>query len=92
MRNEHLSARVDPILALKTQLGHTLGELLKEGNADDIAWTIGTDRPRVSELRRGKLARFSLETLIRYLDRLGHRAGITVTRVRPTARQARRND
>jgi len=41
---------------------------------------IGTDRPRISELRRGKLDRFSLETLIRYLGRLQHRVDISVTR------------
>jgi len=41
---------------------------------------IGTDRPRISELRRGKLDRSSLETLIRYLGRLQHRVEISVTR------------
>jgi predicted XRE-type DNA-binding protein len=54
--------------------------LLAGWNADDVAVLIGTDRPRISELRRGKLDRFSLETLIRYLVRLGHRVDVTVTR------------
>ena len=83
MRNEHLTTRVDPVVALKAQLGDRLAGLLQDGNADDLAWVIGTDRPRVSELRRGKLTRFSLGTLIRYLGRLNHRVDITVTRVRP---------
>ena len=87
MRHEYLRARPDPIPALKQQLGDTLAELLKEGNADDIAAFIGTDRPRVSELRRRKLTRFSLETLIRYLDRLDHRIEINVTRARPNFRR-----
>ena len=63
MRNEYLTPRIDPIPALKAQLGQTLAALLKGDNADDVAWSIGTDRPRVSELRRGTLTRFSLETL-----------------------------
>jgi predicted XRE-type DNA-binding protein len=73
-------SRVDPVPALKQQLGSELARLLAGWNADDIAVWIGTDRPRISELRRGKLDRFSLETLIRYLARLGHRVDVTVTR------------
>jgi predicted XRE-type DNA-binding protein len=86
MRNERLTQRVDPIPPLKRQLGQALAELLKGGNADDIASFIGTDQPRVSELSRGKLTRFSLETLIRYLERLDHGVDITVTHVRPNVR------
>jgi predicted XRE-type DNA-binding protein len=78
-------SRVDPIPALKRQLGTELARLLAGWNADDIAVVIGTDRPRISELRRGKLARFSLETLIRYLARLGHRVDVSVTRARLVA-------
>jgi predicted XRE-type DNA-binding protein len=77
--------RVDPIPALKQQLGAELARLVAGWNADDIAVVIGTDRPRISELRRGKLARFSLETLIRYLARLRCRVDVTVTQV-PIAR------
>ena len=80
-------SRVDPIPALKQQLGGELARLLAGWNADDIAVVIGTDRPRVSELRRGKLARFSLETLIRYLSRLGQRVDVSVTR-EPIGRRA----
>jgi predicted XRE-type DNA-binding protein len=73
---------IDPIPPLKQQLGAELAKLLAGWNADDIAVVIGTDRPRISELRRGRLARFSLETLIRYLARLQHRVDMTVTRER----------
>jgi predicted XRE-type DNA-binding protein len=69
---------VDPIPALKRQLGAELAVLLAHWNADDVAALIGTDRPRISELRRGKLGRFSLETLIRYVTRLRHRVELTV--------------
>jgi predicted XRE-type DNA-binding protein len=71
---------IDSIPALKQQLGRDLARLLAGWNADDIAVLIGTDRPRISELRRAKLDRFSLETLIRYLTRLGHRVDVSVTR------------
>ena len=77
--------RVDPIPALKRQLGDELARLLARWNADDVAALIGTDRWRISDLRRGKLDRFSLETLIRYLARLGHAVEITVV-CAPSAR------
>jgi predicted XRE-type DNA-binding protein len=65
------SARMrDPIPELKRQAGAELAVLVEGWNADDVAVLLGTDRPRISELRRGKLDRFSLETLIRYLTRL----------------------
>ena len=88
MSTESLRRRIDPIPALKRQLGQTLAELLTGWNADDVASFIGTDRPRVSELRRGKLTRVSLETLIRYLERLDHRVDMNVTHVRPAFRRS----
>ena len=69
---------VNPIPELKRQLGAELAVLLAHWNADDIATLIGTDRPRISELRRGKLGRFSLETLIRYVTRLRYRVELNV--------------
>ena len=83
-------ATADPIPPLKQQLGAELAKLLTGWNADDIAVVIGTDRPRVSELRRGQLARFSLETLIRYLARLQHRVDLTVTKERVTRERVAR--
>jgi predicted XRE-type DNA-binding protein len=68
----------DPIPALKQQLGAELAVLLEGWNADDVAELIGTDRPRISELRRGKLDRFSLETLIRYVSRLRRRVDLVI--------------
>jgi len=76
------SAR-DPIRDLKQRAGAALAPLLEGWNADDVAAVIGTDRPRVSELRRGKLDRFSLETLIRYLTRLGQHVELHVAPVHP---------
>ncbi len=82
----------DPIPELKRQLGAAIAPLVTGWNADDIGAFIGTDRARISELRRGKLDRFSLETLIRYLDRLRRTVELRVV-VRaipaPTATPAR---
>ena len=78
---------IDPIPELKRQVGAELAALIKEGNADNIAAHLGTDRPRVSEIRRGKLERFSLETLIRYVTRLHRRVELQITYPFPNRRQ-----
>jgi predicted XRE-type DNA-binding protein len=41
-------------------------------NGDDIGTVLGVDRSRVADLRHGRLARFSLETLVRLLVRAGY--------------------
>jgi hypothetical protein len=74
----------DPIPELKRQAGAELAVLLAGWNADDIAALIGTDRARISELRRGKLERFSLEALIRFLTRLGRRVELRTSDPRAT--------
>lgn len=37
----------------------------------EIAKMLGITRPRVSDLMRGKLSKFSLEALLGFLDRMG---------------------
>ena len=61
----------DPIPALKRQVAAQLVRELEGWNADDIGDILGTDRRRIGNIRRGRLERFSLETLMRYLARLG---------------------
>jgi hypothetical protein len=75
----------DPIPELKRIAGAELARLIGTWNGDDIGVVIGTDRCRVAELRRGKLDRFSLETLIRYLTRLRHQVELRIT-ARPVRR------
>ena len=70
---------IDPIPALKRELGAQLAPLVRGWNADDIAYALRTDRSRIAELRREKLDRFSLETLIRYLTRAGMCVELRVT-------------
>jgi predicted XRE-type DNA-binding protein len=69
---------VDPIPDLKKQIGDEIAKRIAERGQWEVAVWIGTDQPRVSELRRGKLGRFSLETLIRYLSKLRCRVSVTL--------------
>jgi predicted XRE-type DNA-binding protein len=55
-------------------------------NADEVAAFLGTDQPRISDIRRGKLERFSLVTLIRYLTRLRCRVELQIAADRPMYR------
>jgi hypothetical protein len=87
-----LSCRMlnDPIPALKRAAGAQLAVLVAGWNADDIAYLLGTDRSRIAELRRGKLYRFSLERLIRFLTRAGQIVELRVTEpVRPSRKPRR---
>ena len=69
----------DPIPALKRQLGAEIARLIKGWSPTNVYFSLRVDQPRVSELRRQKLDRFSLETLIRFVHRLHHDVDLTVT-------------
>ena len=71
----------DPIPALKREACAHLAEFLRYGNGDDLASLLGIDRFRIADLRRGRLDRFSLETLLRFLVRAGLRVELRVERV-----------
>lgn len=86
--------RTDPIPELKRRAAAALVPLLDGWNAHDVAASLGTDQPRVSDLRRGKLDRFSLEMLIRFLHRMRQDVDLRVAPrphryARPPARGAR---
>jgi predicted XRE-type DNA-binding protein len=72
----------DPIPALKQQLARELVRYAGKRPAWNIAVLIGTDQPRISDLRKGKLNRFSLESLIRFLRRAGYETQAQVVRFR----------
>jgi len=72
---------IDPIPVLKREACAHLAEFLRYGNGDDLASLPGTDRLRIANLRRGRLDRFSLETLLRFLVRAGLRFELRVERV-----------
>jgi hypothetical protein len=53
---------------------------IADWNGDDIGAYLRTDRSRIADLPRGRLERFSLETLLRLLDRAGMHVELQVTR------------
>jgi hypothetical protein len=59
----------DPVLALKEQLARELVARVDGWRLDYAAWFFGTDAARVSNLRNGRLGPFSLERLIRFVER-----------------------
>ena len=68
----------DPIPALKEQLRREIISLVGGYDQYVAAHALGTDQPRVSDLHRGRLERFSLEKLIRFLTNIERRVEITV--------------
>lgn len=80
--------REDPIPPLKQQLGRELAGLVAGWRRADIAVLLGTDAARVSDLRTGKLGRFSLESLIRFVTRLRHTVALTIE-PRPISHRSR---
>ena len=70
----------DPIPALKREAGAELARFVAGWNSDDIGTYLGTDRSRIADLRQGRLDRFSLETLLRFLARAGLNVELRLTR------------
>lgn len=60
----------DPIPRLKQQLAQLVVERLRGWSQVYAASFLGTNQPRISDLRRGRLERFSLEQLIRFAARV----------------------
>jgi predicted XRE-type DNA-binding protein len=65
-------------------IGIVADKSLTQTEAADI---LGVDQPRVSDLKRGRLAQFTLDRLIRFLNALGHDVEIVV---KPRARKSTR--
>ena len=76
----------DPVVALNLErrsiLLMNIQERIKKEKWTqvEVARMLETDQPRVSNLMKGKINLFSLETLIGYLDKLGHPVKIEVGR------------
>ena len=77
---EHLKVRSNLMIHLQKAIA-TPG--LKQAEA---ATLLGVTQPRVSELMRGRIDMFSIDTLIDLLARLGIRVGLVV---RPSKRRVR---
>jgi predicted XRE-type DNA-binding protein len=76
--NAFVRAFDDPVPALKEQLQKELIASLGMFEQSMAANAIGTDQPRMSDLERGRLERFSLESLIRFLARIERRVELNV--------------
>jgi predicted XRE-type DNA-binding protein len=61
----------DPIPPLKDEIARVVVERLHGWSHGNAAALLHTDQPRMSDLRNGRLGRFSLEQLIRFASRLG---------------------
>ncbi len=59
----------DPIPDLKVQVTRAIVEKMDGWSQENPAEILRTDQPRMSNLRNGRLARFSLEQLIRFVSR-----------------------
>ena len=69
----------DPIPALKRHVASAIVTHLEGWTQEMAAELIRTDQPRVSDLRKGRLERFSLERLVRFATRLGADVTVAVT-------------
>ena len=74
----------DPIPALKQRVADEILILTKGWTQANAAALIHTRQPRFSELRAGRLERYSLERLLRYLHRLGRGIEIVTRQARVT--------
>lgn len=68
----------DPILALKQQLASAIVALADPVSFFVAAQRLGIDPSRLSDLRRGRIARFSLERLIRILATVDREVSLTI--------------
>jgi len=73
---------IDPVPALKRRVADEILVLLTGWRQDYAAHFLRASQPRMSELRRGHLDRFTLDRLVRYLSRL-HRDIEIVTKKSP---------
>jgi predicted XRE-type DNA-binding protein len=76
---EHLRIRADLMLAL--------GELIAERGwtQAEAARALGVTQPRISDLLRGKIDRFSIDTLVYFLSQAGADVTFKVRRRRSAA-------
>ncbi|MEX2153284.1 MAG: XRE family transcriptional regulator [Gemmatimonadaceae bacterium] len=78
----------DPIPKLKRQLAAELVRVMDGWPQANAAARMRTHPPRVADLRHGRLGRFSVESLVRFLTRLRHQVVFTVVSDHELWRQA----
>jgi predicted XRE-type DNA-binding protein len=68
----HLQARANLMIEIVRIINH------QNWTPIEAAKALGVSQPRISELRKGKMEKFSLELLIKYLTRLGKKVSFTI--------------
>ena len=83
-------ARPEEALA-KAELAHKITEIVTRRHLTqaEAAALLQVDQPKISALKRGRLAGFSLDRLVRFLVLLGSDVEIVVKTRRKSSRQAR---
>lgn len=69
---EHLRIRSELMIAVERMLDRL------NVSQREAAERLGVRQPRISDLRRGKLERFSIDALVEMLDRLGAQVTVSV--------------
>jgi predicted XRE-type DNA-binding protein len=81
----------DPIearaLERRANLMHLVQDKIEKGkwSQPEVAKMLGISRPRVSDLVRGKLSKFSLDTLLTFVERMGDEVHIKVRKPKKAA-------
>jgi predicted XRE-type DNA-binding protein len=72
----------DPVIARakerRANLMMLIQDKIEKGSQPEVAKMLGISRPRVSDLVRGKISKFSLEMLMGFLERMGEEVSIEV--------------
>jgi len=82
----------DPVPALKQQIADELVRVAERWPRMLIASFFGVDRARISDLRHGRMNRFSLERLVRMAAEAGVEVELRLTRKRIPATLADKGD
>lgn len=72
-------AHARPNSGPESALARAVVDALDGWSQEYAAAFLWTDQPRMSDLRSGRLGRFSLEQLIRFASRIGGDVSVTVT-------------
>jgi predicted XRE-type DNA-binding protein len=72
-------------LKLKADLNTRIVKAAAGYTQQQLRTRLGTSQPRVSDLLRGKMSKFSLDTLVLYAELLGLRTEIKTTKKRGAA-------
>lgn len=68
----------DPIPPLKERLARLLVKRLDGWSQEMAGELLGSDQPGMSDLRNNRLDRFSLDRLVRFVDRVGGDVSIQI--------------